>query len=134
MLSTSIVSLLLIGLSGLLLDVHRRSWQAAQSDASLAPSDMRFARSQYRRRTQASGTIGVLGVAIGVYPLVPHRPMSITLYLLAISLACLAILLLAAVDAWASRQNVLRLRSEELAAQVKLAHELGRDSAQLHDS
>ena len=61
MIATYIVSLLLIGLSGVLLDMHRRSWRAAEQDASLSASDRRFARSQYRRRTQASGIIGVLG-------------------------------------------------------------------------
>ncbi len=94
---------------------------------------MRFARSQFRRRSQASGIIGVLGAAIGLYPLVPHEPLPITLYLLAISTACLAILLLAALDAWATRQNFNRLRSEHVAAQLQLARELGSDNARLHD-
>ncbi len=133
MVSTSIVSLLLIGLSGLLVDLHRRSWRTAQADQTLTQSDVRFARSQFRRRSQASGIIGVLGAAIGLYPLVPHEPLPITLYLLAISTACLAILLLAALDAWATRQNFNRLRSEHVAAQLQLARELGSDSARLHD-
>lgn len=133
MIGTYVLSLLLIGLSGVLLDMHRRGWRSAQEDETLSLSDVRFARSQYRRRTQSSGIIGMLGVAIGVYPLVPHEPMAITAYLAAVSVACMAILLLAAIDAWATRQNFLRLRSEYLAAQVKLARELGRDGARFHD-
>ncbi|HVT29398.1 MAG TPA: hypothetical protein VHE81_15390 [Lacipirellulaceae bacterium] len=133
MIGTSIISLILIGLSGLLLDLHRRSWRAAQNDTTLKEGDKRFARSQYRRRTQASGIIGTLGVAIGVYPLVPHEPLAITLYLFVVTLACLAILLLAALDAWATRQNFVRLRSEHLAAQVKLVREIRQDNAQLRD-
>jgi VIT1/CCC1 family predicted Fe2+/Mn2+ transporter len=126
MLATYVVSLLLIGLSGVLLDLHRRSWRIAQADSSLSQSDVRFARSQYKRRMQSSGIIGVLGAAIGVAPLVPHDPMAFAIYLAAISLACMAIMLLAAVDAWATRQNFMRLRSEQLAAQIKLAREVDR--------
>jgi hypothetical protein len=133
MIGTYVVSLLLIGLSGVLIDMHRRSWRAAQEDPTMSLSDVRFARSQYRRRTQSSGIIGILGAAIGVYPLVPHEPLPITAYLAALSVACLAIMLLAALDAWATRQNFIRLRSEHLAAQIKLARELGRDSARFHD-
>ena len=134
MISTYIVSLFLIGLSGLLLDLHRRSWRATQHIESISPADLRFARSQYRRRMQASGTIGVLGAVLGVYPLVPRAPLSITLYLVAISLACLAIMMLAALDAWATRQNFMRLRTEQLAAQIKVARDLGREQTRFHDS
>jgi hypothetical protein len=133
MIGTSVISLFLLGLSGLLLDMHRRSWRAAQADSSLSLGDRRFARSQNRRRTQSSGMIGVLGAAIGVYPLVPREPLPITAYLAAVSLGCLAMLLWAALDAWATRQNFIRLRSEHLAAQAKLARELGRDGPRFHD-
>ncbi len=107
--------------------------RAAQQDSSLSQGDMRFARSQYRRRSQASGIIGVLGAAIGVYPLLPHEPLPITLYLAAISLACLAIVLLAGLDAWATRQNIVRMRSEQLADQVKFARDVARDRARSND-
>src|SRR5712671_3320055 len=133
MIATYIVSLLLIGLSGVLLDLHRRSWRAAQQIETISPADLRFSRSQYRRRTQASGTIGVLGAVLGVYPLVPRAPLPFTLYLVAISLACMAIMLLAALDAWASRQNFLRLRSEQLATEIKLSRDLGRERPRFHD-
>ena len=133
MIGTYIVSLLLIGISGLLLDLHRRSWRAVQQVESISPGDLRFARSQYRRRVQASGTIGVLGAVLGVYPLVPRAPLPFTLYLAAITLACMAIMMLAALDAWATRQNFLRLRSEQLAAQVKLAREFSREQTRFHD-
>jgi VIT1/CCC1 family predicted Fe2+/Mn2+ transporter len=133
MMATCIVSLFLIGLSGVLLDLHRRSWRTIQAMESISPSDLRFARSQYRRRTQSSGTIGLLGAVLGVYPLVPRAPLPITLYLVAITLACMAIMLLAALDAWATRQNFLRLRSEQTATQIKLARELSREQTRFHD-
>jgi hypothetical protein len=133
MIATYVASLLLIGLSGVLLDLHRRSWRAARQIESTSPADLRFARSQHRRRTQASGTIGVLGAVLGVYPLVPRAPLPFTLYLLAISLACMAIMLLAALDAWATRQNFLRMRSEQLTREIKLARELGGERPRYHD-
>jgi hypothetical protein len=120
-------SLVLIGLSGLLLDMHRRSWRAAQQDASLTDRDRRFAQAQFRRRSQASAIIGVLGAGIGIEPLIPLRPWPLVIYVASLTGACACIMLLAALDAWASRQNYTRLRNEQLAAQVKLARELTRN-------
>ena len=122
-------SLVLIGLSGLLLDMHRRSWRTAQQDPSLTTRDRRFAQSQYRRRTQASAIIGVIGAAIGVEPLVPMRPWPMVIYVASLAVACGCIMVLAALDAWATRQNYARLRNEQLAAQLKLARELKRDDS-----
>lgn len=73
---------------------------------------------------QASGIIGVLGVAIGCRPLVPHDPVWLLLYVMSLLGACLAITVLACLDAWATRQHYARLRSEHVAAQVKLVREL----------
>ncbi len=66
----------------------------------------------------------MLGAAIGAGPLVPHRPWPMALYVASIAGACFAILALAAMDAWASRQHFARLRSQHLAAQAALAREL----------
>ena len=127
MIATSIVSLVLVGLSGVMLDMHRRSWRAAEQDASLSASARRFALSQYRRRMQVSGIIGVLGLAIGAWPVVPREPWTMAMYLAALGSACLAITLLAGIDFWATRQRFAQLHSEQLAAQVKLAREMSRD-------
>ena len=121
------ISILLIGLSGVLLDSHRRSWLAAQSDDKLSERDLRFARAQYSRRRQASGIIGLLGVAVGVGPLVPHEPWPMVLYVAAMAGACACMMVLAALDVFATRHNLARLQSEHLAAQIKLARELGGD-------
>lgn len=121
------ISLLLIGLSGVMLDMHRRNWRATQQDASLTDRDRRFAQAQFRRRTQGSGIIGALGAAIGIWPLVPPDPWPMLLYVGSLGGACLCVMLLGALDAWATRQNYARLRSEQLAAQVKLVRELRRD-------
>jgi hypothetical protein len=127
MIATWIFSLLLIGLSGWMLDWHRRSWQKAAADNSISESERRYALSQYRRRVQASSIIGVLGVAIAIGPVVPHRPWPLMIYLMSICGACLAITVLAAIDAWATRQHIAQLRSQSLAAQVQLARELRPD-------
>jgi hypothetical protein len=119
-----VTSLLLIGLSGLMLEMHRRSWRSAQQDDTLSERDLRFARSQYRRRNQASGIIGLLGAGIGIGPLVPPAPWPMVLYVVSLAGACLCITLLAVIDAWATRQNFARLRSEQLAAQIRLVRDL----------
>jgi hypothetical protein len=124
MVLTSIISLILIGLSGVLLDSHRRAWRAAQRDTTKGERERRFALSQYRRRMQASGIIGVLGAAIGIGPLVPHEPWPMAIYLASLTGACGCIMVLAALDAWATRQYYARLRNEQLTAQIKLAREL----------
>jgi len=123
-LMTYVIALLLIGLSGVLLDMHRRSWRAVQADTSVNDRDLRFARSQYRRRTQSSGTIGVLGAAIGIGPLIPTKSLPMALYVAALGGSCVAIILLAAIDVWASRQNYARLQNEQLTAQIGMAREL----------
>ena len=123
MFGTYVLSLMLLGLSGFMLDMHRRSLRSAQQDPQLATNEHRYALSQYRRRMQASGIIGALGIAIGCWPIVPREPFAYTLYLLSIAGACFAIVFLAAIDAWATRQHFARIRSENVTAQVKLARE-----------
>jgi hypothetical protein len=124
MIAAFVVSLTLLGLCGLLLDSHRRSWRHAQESADLSPREKRYALSRYRRRMQASSTIGLVGAAIAVEPLVPRRPEPMTLYLAALLAACAWIMLMALLDFWATRQYYNRIRSEQLTAQVRLAMEL----------
>jgi hypothetical protein len=124
MILTSIISLILIGLSGVLLDSHLRAWRMAREDATKSERERRFALAQYRRRMQASGIIGVLGAAIGIGPLVPREPWPLAIYLASLIGACGSIMVLAALDAWATRQYYARMRSEQLTAQIKLAREL----------
>jgi hypothetical protein len=127
-----VISLLLLGLSGLLIDSHRRGWRAAQHNDAISDRDRRYARSQYRRRMQASGIIGGLGVAIGLGPLVPREPVPMAFYLATLVSACGCIMLLALLDAWATRQHYHRLLGERLSAEIELAAELhaARESAE----
>ncbi len=118
-----IVPLALIGLSGFLLDAHRRAWRTAQDDYRLTDRDRRFARSQYLRRTQGSSLIGIVGAAIACYPLV-QDPLAIILYMLALFAACVCMLMLAMLDVIATRHNAQRIENEQIAAQVKTAMKL----------
>ncbi len=124
MFSNYALSLLLLTLSMILLLKHRRNWLAVR-DSSQGPGlEKRYALAQYRRRMQASGMIAVVGVAIGMGPLVPQRPGPYTLYLGGLLVACLGLVLLAGLDMWATRQHYRRMRSEQVAAQIKLAMKL----------
>lgn len=124
MFSIHAFSLLLLALSVALLVMHRRSWLAVRDSANSQKHEKRYALAQYRRRMQASGMIAVVGIAIGMGPLVPQRPGSYTLYLGALLVACLGLVLLAGLDLWATRQHYRRMRSEQMTEQIKSAMEL----------
>ncbi len=119
-------TLILVGLSGVLIDSHRRSWRAARTNAELSDHERRFARAQYYRRMQASGIIGVVGLAIGVKPLVPLEPLPLAIYLASLIGACACIMLLALLDVWATRQHHLRLYDDRLAEELRQAIQLRR--------
>jgi hypothetical protein len=124
MLPAFLVSLALLGLSGLLIDSHRRSWRLADAASDFSAQARRFGLSQYRRRMQASSMIGLIGLAIGIGPLVPKRPGPMAFYLATLLAACAWIMLLALLDVLATRQHYRRLRGEQTTAQLKLAMEL----------
>ncbi len=126
MLTIFAASLILVGLSGVLIDSHRRAWRAAQQDARLTDRQRRFARAQYYRRMQASGIIGVIGLAIGVKPLVPLEPWPLTLYLASLIGACACIMLLALLDVWATRQHYRRINDERVVEEAKRTLKLRR--------
>ena len=78
----------------------------------------------YTARGMASGLIGLLGIAIAIRPLVPIRPVPVTIYLCTLFLACALIIFLAVFDAFATGLYYQRLRSNQQTAQIKLAREL----------
>jgi hypothetical protein len=126
MFAVIIISLTLLGISGVLIDSHRRTWREARDSATVSERDKRFARAMYRRRMQASGTIALMGAAIGVWPIVDQqaRPWGLLLYTAMLLVACSWIMVLAMFDFWATRRHYQRVRMEQLAKQVKLAVEL----------
>lgn len=124
MIGTYVVSLLLLALSGLLIDTHRRAWQRQQAQADLSESNRRFAYRQYRRRMLASATIGVVGALIGVHPVVPRQPAWMASYLAILLLLCLWILIAGMMDAAAGALQYRKERRKQLASHAKLTREL----------
>lgn len=124
MLGVIFISLSLLSISGLLIDSHRRAWQLARESSTLPERDKRFAGAMYRRRMLASSTIGLVGAAIAVGPLVPRSPLPMAAYLAALLAACAWIMLLAMIDVLATRQHYRRLRSENRARQLQLTLEM----------
>ncbi|WP_442482671.1 hypothetical protein [Aeoliella sp. SH292] len=120
----SVLALALLALSGLLLDWHRRAWNAAKSNTELEPRDLRAARAQYLRRLRASGLIGVIGALLMVRPLVPEKPLWFTLYLLLLVTLCGWMLLLALVDTFATSLRLRRAKQETESLHAKLEREL----------
>jgi hypothetical protein len=123
MIASSVFSLCLIGLSGLLIDSHRRSRQRLNRAVNIGEASRVFACAQFRRRMSASGMIGVLGVAIAVGPLVPRRPVPMTIYLAILLLGLGWIVLMALFDVFATHSRYRELRR---AAAAKLPTELER--------
>jgi len=122
--SVILISLLLLGISGLLIDSHRRAWREARESSTLSEREKHFAGSMFRRRILASGTIGAIGTGIAVGPLVPRLPLAMAVYLALLLAACAWILLLAMFDVWATRRHYRQLRNEHRAKQVQLVAEI----------
>ncbi len=124
MIAAFVISLSLLGISGLLIDSHRRAWRDARDSAKLLERDRRFARAMYLRRMPASATIGLLGAGIAVGPLIPREPLPMAMYLATLLAACAWIMLMAMLDMWMTRLHYQRLRTEHLAKQLDLAIEM----------
>ena len=117
-------ALLLLVVSGFLLDQHRRAWLVEGANDSADPRDRRSARAQYLRRMRASGSIGVIGLLLILYPVVPRTPLAFTLYVLLLVMICGYILLLAFVDSFATSLRIRRARRESASLESKLEAEL----------
>ncbi|MEN0112021.1 MAG: hypothetical protein AAF805_14975 [Planctomycetota bacterium] len=102
MLATSLLSLLLLTLSGVLLDAHRREWWAACAVPAGDDAAGRFARRRRTRRTTATALIGVAGALVGVWPIVPRLPIWVLGYAAALASVALVVFALALIDAAAS--------------------------------
>jgi hypothetical protein len=111
----------MLGLSGLLIDSHRRTWREARDSAALSSRDKEFAHAMYVRRMQASAMVGVMGAAIGIWPAVDDqaRPWALLLYTAILLTACAWSMALALLDALATRRHFQRKRMEHLARQLQ---------------
>ncbi len=105
MVATSLFSLVLLLLAGVLADAHRRDWRQARDAADSPSGALRFARRRFARRTVATTTIGLVGVAIAVWPLTPREPFWVVVYAATLTSMALLILTLGVLDAVASGQH-----------------------------
>lgn len=126
MLAVAIISLTMLGLSGLLIDSHRRTWHEARDSTSLSQADKQFARAMFARRMQASALVGLMGAAIGVWPLFDNqaRPWALLFYTAILLSACAWSMALAVLDIWATRRHFQRKRIEQLKKQMQLTVEM----------
>jgi hypothetical protein len=100
MLATSLLSLVLLALAGVLLDSHRREWAVARVEKE--GDDYRFARRRLVRRSSTTAAIAVVGVLVVLWPLVPREPFWVAGYLAGLVSLTGIIFLLGVSDAWAS--------------------------------
>jgi len=122
----TIVSLILIALSAVLIAMHRHVWHRSQNDASADDVEREFIRNQCRRRVQASGMIGVVGVAIFIGQFTGKYPLLWVFYWGGVILVLFWIILLALGDAIATRAYYQRVRRKDLNEQAQLHAELRR--------
>ena len=125
MVATSLFSLLLLLVAGVLGDAHRRDWRAARDGASDAlEGAVRFARRRFVRRTVATTVIALVGLLIAVWPVLPREPFWVVAYLATLMSCALLILTLGVVDAIASSKHLradARRRVAESAAALRAA-------------
>jgi len=119
--STQATGLLLIAISLALLVWHRQQQSHATRFPATDEPQRLFTRQQLRRRTQASGLIGIVGLALILFNWVPQRPIAITIYCLAILATTCWILWLAVVDGFATRNFLQRQEIDHLAAELQRA-------------
>jgi hypothetical protein len=128
-------SLLLLLVSGVLMLTHWRSWNAFRQQEQ-PQSEFDFRRRQFRRRMQASGMIGIVGITLfigvafflGRESLIPwfEDPVVIFVYWAAVVLITVWMVLMALVDIWASQRYVNRILEDDLFEQTKLHAEIFR--------
>lgn len=114
-----------MGISAAFLWGHVRSWKSSQRE-SIDPRELAFRKGQFRRRTQTSSMLFLLGAAILVGYWMPREwPNLFVFYWCGVFLWTLWVILLALGDAVLSR---LHLRAESRQRQIDHA----RARAELH--
>ena len=122
----------LIFLGWLMRRWHRAAWEREQIEFVDTPRELRHHQARFRRRTQTSGLIAVIGVLIAVadMPLVWQQagPVIATLMWCAIVGLCVWIGLLAIGDLATTRAHAranlarLHVQKQELASQLEALH------------
>jgi hypothetical protein len=134
-LPSALFSLVLFIVSAVLMYMHWRAWKVFQQ-GELPPAEFDYRRRQFRRRMQASGMIGIIGVALfagvafflGRESLVPwiEDVVVIVTYWFAVVVVTAWMFLLAFVDMWATRRYLTRICEDDLLEQTRFHADLFR--------
>ncbi len=130
--STTALGFALLIASGVLMGLHWRGWQAAQATDMEAEEERRFAWRQFRRRMQASGMIGLVGLGMLLGQFL-RAPLMIVFFWTAIMLLLVWVVLLALVDALATRQHYGQVRRRNLSDHARAQADLRRQFERHHD-
>lgn len=116
--------ILLMLLAGTMIFSHWRAWVRTREDDSVGEQERRFAWRQCRRRSQASAMIGIVGLGICIYQLIPRDEVVVTVYLGGMIFVVLWIMLLAIGDVIDTRTYFGRVRRQQRSDQARLVREL----------
>lgn len=127
-LACSLLSLLMLGAAGAMIDSHRRDWRNALSRRDLADGDTatwRFTLWRHRRRMTASVFLAIAGVLIALWPATPRTPRWAMAHAGALAIVAIGLLGCGLADAIASGRHYRRLSRELVERQRReLAEEL----------
>jgi hypothetical protein len=112
-LETSLFALLLFAGSVLLVRWHWVAWQTAAAE-QLDEKNRKFLHDQYRRRVQASGMIGVIGIAMFVGQFLSRWPVVNVFHWAGVLLLAFWVILLAGADLLVTRNYLGRVRRDQL--------------------
>lgn len=121
-----VFGVLLMLLAGTMIVSHWRAWVRAREDESFGEQERRFAWRQCRRRSQASAMIGIVGLGICIYQLIPRDEVVVTVYLGGMIFVVLWIMLLAIGDVIDTRAHFGRIHRQHRTDQARLAREFNR--------
>ena len=122
---TTLFAILLIIASVALVRWHRRVWQAAKESGAEA-AEKEFLHRQCRRRMQASGMIGVIGLGMFIGQFLDRWPLVKLFHWSGVLLLVLWMLLLATADLIVARQHFGRIRRDHLLDEMRYQVELHR--------
>ncbi len=114
----------LLAFAGFMIMRHRAAWRLAQEE-DLDEPDLDFLRRQFRRRMQASGMIGLVGVAVIVGIWVTHT-VTAAIYWSVVILIVLWIGMLAVSDLINTRYYYGQLAQKHVEEHARLTAELHR--------
>jgi hypothetical protein len=109
----------------LLIRWHRTAWLTASGEA-LDEKQRKFLHDQYRRRMQASGMIGVIGIAMFIGQFLSRWPLVNVFHWTGVFLLACWVILLAGADLLVTRNHLGRIRRDQILEAMRYYAELQR--------